>query len=54
LRPLRRRPKALSDEPLLDEMQAAAKGGTMSAVVGLIVKSKQFRDIRGAKWKDDE
>jgi len=44
----------LSDEMLLDEMAAvAAKGGTMSAVVEKIVRSKQFRDIRGAKWKED-
>ena len=43
----------LSDEPLLDEMQAAAKGGTMSAVVEMVVKSKQFRDIRGAGFKDE-
>jgi hypothetical protein len=44
----------LSDEPLLDEMQAAAaKGGTMSAVVEKVVTSRQFRDIRGAKYKED-
>ncbi len=43
----------LSDEPLLDDMQAvAAKGGTMSAVVEKVVTSKQFRDIRGASYKD--
>jgi hypothetical protein len=43
----------LSDEPLLDDMQAvAAKGGTMSAVIEKVVTSKQFRDIRGAKWSD--
>jgi hypothetical protein len=43
----------LSDEPLLDDMQAvAAKGGTMSAVVEKVVMSRQFRDIRGAKWPD--
>ncbi len=44
----------LSDEPLLDEMQTAATGGTMSAVVEKVVTSRQFRDIRGAKWKDEE
>lgn len=43
----------LSDESLLDEMQAAAKGGTMSAVVETVVKSKQFRDIRGAKFNEE-
>jgi hypothetical protein len=44
----------LSDEPLLDDMQAvASKGGTMSAVVEKIVTSQQFRDVRGAKWKED-
>ncbi len=43
----------LSDELLLDDMQAvAAKGGTMSAVVAKVVTSKQFRDIRGAKQSD--
>ncbi len=44
----------LSDEPLLDDMQAvAAKGGTMSVVVAKVVTSKQFRDIRGAGYKDE-
>ena len=44
----------LSDEPLLDDLQAAvANGGTMSAVVAKIVTSRQFRDIRGAKWKEE-
>jgi hypothetical protein len=44
----------LSDEPLLDEMQAAvAKGGKVSAAVEAIVRSKQFREIRGAKFPDE-
>jgi hypothetical protein len=42
----------LSDEPLLDEMQAAAKGGTMSGVVERVVTSRQFRDTRGAKHSE--
>lgn len=43
----------LSDEPLLDDLQADTKGGTMSAVVAKIVQSKQFRDIRGAKFNEE-
>lgn len=44
----------LSDEPLLDDMQAvAANGGTMSAVVAKIVTSRQFRDIRGSRYSED-
>ncbi len=44
----------LSDEPLLDEMHAAAtKAGKVSAAVEAIVKSKQFRDIRGAKYSEE-
>ena len=46
---------ALSDEPLLDDMQAAAKkAGRLSAAVQVIVNSRQFRDIRGAKFPGDE
>ena len=45
----------LSDEPLLDDMQAAAKkAGKLSAAVQAITASKQFRDIRGAGFKDEE
>ncbi len=45
----------LSDEPLLDDMQAAAKkAGKLSAAVQAITASRQFRDIRGAGFKDDE
>jgi hypothetical protein len=43
----------LSDEPLLDEMQEAVKNGKVSAAVEAIVRSKQFREIRGAKWKEE-
>lgn len=44
----------LSDEPLLDEMHAAAtKAGRVSAAVEAVVRSKQFRDIRGAKFREE-
>ncbi len=41
---------SLSDEPLLKEMQAtlAANNYRVSSVVDLIVRSSQFRNIRGA------
>jgi hypothetical protein len=38
----------LSDDPLLDEMAAlVARGGTTGAVVEAVVRSRQFREIRG-------
>ncbi|WP_337174045.1 DUF1592 domain-containing protein [Paludisphaera sp.] len=39
----------LSDEPLLDEIQARleAEGGRISTAVDAIVRSRQFREIRG-------
>ena len=45
----------LSDEPLLDEIQAklAAKGHRVHVAIEAIVSSPQFRDIRGADAADD-
>ena len=45
----------LSDEPLLDEMQAklAAHGHRVHVAIEAIVSSPQFRDIRGADAVDD-
>jgi len=39
----------LSDEPLLDEIEARldAEGGRISTVVDAVVRSRQFREIRG-------
>jgi hypothetical protein len=39
----------LSDEPLLDEIQAtlAANGHRVHVVIEAIVSSRQFREIRG-------
>ena len=46
----------LSDEPLLDEIQAklAANGHRVHVAIEAIVSSPQFRDIRGADAADDE
>ena len=45
----------LSDEPLLDEIQAklAAEGHRVHVAIEAIVSSPQFRDIRGADAADD-
>jgi hypothetical protein len=43
----------LSDEPLLDEMQAKASG-PVSGVVEAIVRSRQFREIRGGQRPAEE
>jgi hypothetical protein len=45
----------LSDEPLLDEIQAklAANGHRVHVAIEAIVSSPQFRDIRGADAADD-
>ena len=45
----------LSDEPLLDEIQAklAANGHRVHVAIEAIVSSPQFRDIRGADVADD-
>lgn len=42
----------LSDEPLLDEMQErlAANGYRVGVALEMIVRSKQFREIRGSKF----
>ena len=46
----------LSDEPLLDEIQAklAAEGHSVHVAIEAIVSSPQFRDIRGADAADDD
>jgi hypothetical protein len=46
----------LSDEPLLDEIQAkvAADGHRVHAAIEAIVSSRQFRDIRGADSADGD
>jgi hypothetical protein len=46
----------LSDEPLLDDMRAATAraGGRVSAAVEAVVRSRQFRDIRGRDHPGDE
>lgn len=46
----------LSDEPLLTEMQAElkAKNHRITAVMEVIVKSRQFREIRGAQQESDD
>ena len=45
----------LSDEPLLDEIQAklAAEGHRVHVAIEAIVSSPQFRDVRGADAADD-
>jgi hypothetical protein len=45
----------LSDEPLLDEMQTRlqADGYRVSVALDAIVRSKQFREIRGSKFAAD-
>ncbi|HVK08412.1 MAG TPA: DUF1592 domain-containing protein, partial [Gemmataceae bacterium] len=43
----------LSDEPLLDEMQDKASG-PVSGVVEAIVRSRQFREIRGSQFAREE
>ena len=45
----------LSDDPLLDEMtRLVAVGGRFGAVVEAVLRSRQFREIRGreAVWED--
>jgi hypothetical protein len=46
----------LSDEPLLDDMQAAlaANGGHISALLESIVRSRQFREIRGRQYPSED
>jgi hypothetical protein len=46
----------LSDEPLLDEIQAklAGNGHSVHAAIEAIVSSRQFRDIRGADSADGD
>lgn len=46
----------LSDEPLLAEMQAElqSKNDKVTVVLEAIVKSRQFREIRGAQHPDEE
>jgi hypothetical protein len=46
----------LSDEPLLDEMQEQLKanGYRVSVALEAIVRSKQFREIRGSKFVTSE
>ena len=46
----------LSDEPLLSEMQAAliAKGGRVGVALEMILRSRQFREIRGSETATDE
>lgn len=46
----------LSDEPLLDDMQSAlAKhGGHVSAILETIVRSRQFREIRGSQHPSED
>lgn len=46
----------LSDEPLLDDIQLSLnqRGRKVSAVLETIVRSKQFREIRGSKYPTDE
>ena len=46
----------LSDEPLLTEMQAELKSKNYRVVVAIetIIKSRQFRDIRGAQGDSDD
>jgi len=46
----------LSDEPLLDDMQAALMKNDyrMSVAFEKIVTSKQFREIRGADFFEDK
>jgi hypothetical protein len=46
----------LSDQPLIDEMVAALNhnGGQVSAAVLEIVRSPQFRSIRGSAYAEDE
>ncbi len=45
----------LSDEPLLDEIQAALKDGDQHVGIAIdkIVRSKQFREIRGKEHRDE-
>ncbi|MEX2288490.1 MAG: DUF1592 domain-containing protein [Planctomycetaceae bacterium] len=43
----------LSDEPLLSEMQATAQGRGVASVIELIVRSRQFREIRGREKAQD-
>ena len=46
----------LSDEPLLDDMQAALakNGGRISAALEAVVRSKPFREIRGSRYPAEE
>ena len=46
----------LSDEPLLDEMQEElqASGYRVTVAVEAIVRSRQFREIRGVSYKINE
>lgn len=46
----------LSDEPLLDEIHDALEkhGGKVSVVIEAIVRSQQFREIRGREYPADE
>jgi hypothetical protein len=47
---------ALSDQPLVEEMAAILnrEDGRMSAAVLAIVRSQQFRSIRGSEFVEDE
>jgi mono/diheme cytochrome c family protein len=46
----------LSDEPLLAELQAKARSedSTLADLVEMIVLSRQFREIRGSDWVEEE
>jgi hypothetical protein len=46
----------LSDEPLLAEMQSELQSKDFKVIVALeaIVKSRQFREVRGSQYVDEE